>query len=53
MSLAILLSFISTYIIDFCRDTLETNPMVGCAATTILVLPALLLVPETLGKKLT
>jgi hypothetical protein len=38
-------------LIDFSKDTLHTNPMVGCAATVLIGLPFLMCLPETLGKK--
>ena len=51
MSVAKMVSFVSTYVVDFTENTLDTNPMVGCAALCIFALPALLLMPETFGKK--
>jgi hypothetical protein len=47
-----LLSCVSVFIVDFSEHTLHTNPMAGCAVASLLALPALLLVPETLGAKI-
>ena len=44
-------SFVCTYVVEFSENSLGTNPMVGCAALCVFALPALLLVPETFGKK--
>jgi hypothetical protein len=51
MSMAKMVSFVSTYVVDFTEKSLHTNPMVGCAALCVFALPALLLVPETFGKR--
>jgi hypothetical protein len=51
MTLAKTVSFVSTYVVEFSENSLETNPMVGCAALCVFALPALLMVPETYGKK--
>jgi hypothetical protein len=51
LTLASLPSFLSTYVVEFSQNTLNTNPMVGCAALCIFALPALLMMPETLGKR--
>jgi hypothetical protein len=51
MTLAKMLSFVSSYVVAFTEQSLNTNPMVGCAALCVFALPALLMVPETFGKK--
>jgi hypothetical protein len=51
MSVAKMVSFVSTYVVDFTENTLNTNPMVGCAALCVFALPALLMMPETFGKR--
>jgi hypothetical protein len=51
MTLAKMASFMSTYVVDFTENSLNTNPMVGCAALCVFALPALLMVPETFGKR--
>jgi hypothetical protein len=51
MVLAHMPSFLSTYVVEFAQNTLDTNPMVGCAALCVFALPALLMVPETFGQK--
>ncbi len=51
LTLASLPSFLSTYVVEFSQNSLDTNPMVGCAALCVFALPALLMVPETFGQK--
>ena len=42
MSVAKIGSVFSTYVVDFSEKSLNTNPMVGCAALCVFALPALL-----------
>jgi hypothetical protein len=51
LTLAKMASFVSTYVVEFTEQNLHTNPMVGCAALCVFALPALLMVPETFGKR--
>lgn len=45
------MGLLSTNLINFSKDTLDTNAMVGCAATVFIALPFLVCLPETRGKK--
>jgi hypothetical protein len=42
MPLAKMFSFVSTYLVEFSENSLNTNPMVGCAAMCVFALPALM-----------
>ena len=41
------MALLSTNLIDFSKNTLNTNPMVGCAMTVVIALPFLMCLPET------
>jgi len=43
---------VSSPLIAFSRDTLHVNPMVGCGATVIFSILAMLILPETYNKTL-